>query len=203
VLFVPHTYDGAVPFPAIVFLHGTGSRGSDGRLPVRAGLAKAIRARNEDFPFIVVFPQAREGEDWTADSTGGQRALAILDHVQREYRIDADRVALTGLSMGGEGTWSLAAARPARWAAIVPICHGWNTEIAAKLKDLPCWCFHGEADQVIPRQQSRDMILAIKAAGGRPLYTEFSGVGHDACADRAYAMPDLYEWSLLQNRANR
>ncbi|MEX2119863.1 MAG: redoxin family protein [Pirellulales bacterium] len=203
VLFVPHTYDGSEPLPAIVFLHGAGSRGSDSRLPARGGLAKAIRERIEGFPFLVIFPQAREGENWTAESTAGKRALAILDKVQEEYRIDADRISLTGLSMGGQGTWSLAAADPERWAAIVPICHGWRTDLAAKLKNLPCWCFHGDADEVIPAQQSREMILAIKAAGGRPLYTEFSGVGHEACADRAYVMPDLWEWLLLQNRAER
>ena len=200
VLFLPHNYDGSELFPAILFLHGAGSRGSDGRLPVRGDLAKVIRERNEDFPFIVIFPQAREGEDWAAESTGGKRALAILDQVQADYRVDADRLMLTGPSMGGQGTWSLAATHPDRWAAIVPICHGWKTDMAAQLKDLPCWCFHGEADQLIPAQRSRDMISAIKAIGGRPLYTEFGGVGHDDCADRAYAMPDLWEWLLKQNR---
>ena len=84
------------------------------------GLAKAIRKKNEDFPFIVIFPQAREGEDWTAESAGGKRAIAILTEVQKDYRIDTDRVSLTGLSMGGQGTWSLATADPKRWAAMVP-----------------------------------------------------------------------------------
>ena len=72
---------------------------------------------------------------------------------------------------------------------------------AAKLKDVPCWCFHGDAEEVIPARYSREMVRAIQDAGGRPLYTEFSGVDHDMCADRAYAMPELYEWLLLQRRA--
>ena len=205
VLFVPRTYDGTKPFPAIVFLHGAGSRGSDGRLPVRNGygLAKAIRDKNEAFPFIVIFPQAREEENWTAESAGGQRALAILKHVQSEYRLDPNRIALTGLSMGGAGTWSLAAADPHRWSAIVPICHGGKTSVAARLKDLPCWCFHGDADQVIAVERSREMVRAIQDAGGRPLYQELTGVDHDGCADRVYAMPELYEWLLLQDRTKR
>ena len=118
------------------------------------------------------------------------------------YRIDPDRVALTGVSMGGQGTWSLAAAEPDLWSAIVPICHGWKPNQAARLKDLPCWCFHGDADAVIP-EQSREMVRAIQEAGGKPLYQEFIGVDHNHCADHAYALPELYEWLLLQNRARR
>lgn len=207
-VFIPHNYDGSKPFPAILFLHGAGSDGSDGRLHLGLGLAPAIRKRNEDFPFVAIFPQARKGEGWKgegwkAGSPGGKRALAILDQVMKDYRIDADRVCLSGMSMGGEGTWSLAAADPQRWAAIVPICHGGNTATAARLKDVPCWCFHGVADKVIPIQRSRDMIQAIKDAGGQPLFWELSGVDHASCADHAYAIPDLIEWLLQQNRRRR
>ena len=162
-----------------------------------------IKQGHVDFPFLVVLPQARENEDWTAESDGGKRAIAILEDVQRDYRIDTRRLYLTGLSMGGMGTWSLAAADPSQWAAIVPICHGWDTDQASRIKDVPCWCFHGDADEVIPVQQSRARVQAIKRAGGQVLYTEFSGVDHDTCADRAYAMPELFEWLLLQTRAKR
>jgi thiol-disulfide isomerase/thioredoxin/predicted esterase len=203
VVFVPHTYDDMTAFPAIVFLHGAGSRGSDGQRHLRGGLARAIRQRNEDFPFLVIFPQAREEEGWTADSAGGRRALAILQQVQSEYHVDSDCIALTGLSMGGEGTWSLAAAQPYRWSAIVPICHGWKTSMAARLKDLPCWCFHGDADRVILVERSREMVRAIQDAGGKPLYQELVGIDHDGCADCVYAKSELYEWLLLQNRAKR
>ena len=85
----------------------------------------------------------------------------------------------------------------------MPVCHGGDTKTAARLKDIPCWCFHGDADKVIPAKESRDMVQAIKDAGGRPLYQEFIGVGHNESADRTYALPDLYEWMLLQNRASR
>lgn len=203
VVFVPRTYEGAKLFPAILFLHGSGARGSDGQLPVRGGLAKAIKAKNEEFPFIVIFPQAHEDENWGAESEGGKRALAILNQVLKDYRIDEERISLTGVSMGGFGIWSLAVSDPKRWASIVPICHGGDTNTAARLKDVPCWCFHGDADKVIPVQRSREMVEAIQKAGGRPLYQEFPGIDHNSCADRVYAMNDLYEWMLLQNRAKR
>ncbi len=195
-LFVPRSYDGRTPTPAILFLHGAGSRGSDGRGQMDNSLAKAIRRRNGDFRFLVIFPQAREDENWTAENAGGKRAIAILNEVQSDYRVDPKRICLTGLSMGGEGTWSLAAADPGRWCAIVPICHGWKPSMAARLKDVPIWCFHGDADEMIPASQSREMISAIQATGGKPLYQEVAGAGHNDCADRVYAMPELYEWIL-------
>jgi predicted peptidase len=198
VVFIPRGYDGKKTFPTILFLHGSGATGTDGRAPVKGALAAAIRKQEKKFTFIAVFPQAHEGS-WQADSKDGKRALAILDQVAKDFRVDAHRVYLTGLSMGGEGTWSLAAAHPQRWAAIVPICGGGDPKSAAKFKDVPCWCFHGDADKVIPPEQSREMIRALKKVGGRPLYHEYPGVGHNSW-DRTYAMPDLFEWLLLQMR---
>jgi poly(3-hydroxybutyrate) depolymerase/thiol-disulfide isomerase/thioredoxin len=202
-VFVPPTYDGSKPVPAILYLHGAGPRGTDGRAHLTTGLAKAIREKKLSFPCLVVFPQAREGEDWLADRPGARRALAILAQAEKDYRIDPDRVGLTGVSMGGAGTWSLAAADPKRWSAIVPISHGGDPASAAKLVGLPCWCFHGAADRMIPPHQSREMVEAITKAGGRPLYQEFSGVGHNNCAERVYAMNDLIEWLLAQTRSRR
>ena len=98
-----------------------------------------------------------------AESGGGKRALAILDQVQRDYCIDTDRVSLTGVSMGGQGTWSLAASDPKRWAAIVPVCHGGDTKSAARLKDIPCWCFHGDADTLTRRKAEP---VAVSDTGG-------------------------------------
>jgi len=199
VVFVPPDYTGDKTVPAILFPHEAGSRGTDGRSQTEGGLANAILKKKENFPFLVIFPQAREGEDWTPQSAGGRRALRILKQVQSEYRIDRDRVALTGVSMGGQGTWSLAAAEPDRWSAIVPICHGWQPNQAPRLRGISCWCFHGDADEVIPASQSREMVRAIQEAGGKPLYQEFIGVDHNHCADHAYAMRELYEWLLLQH----
>jgi predicted peptidase len=198
VVFVPPGYDGTRAFPAILFLHGSGATGTDGRAHVQGALAAAIRKRPKYFPFLVVFPQSHEGS-WQANSPDGKRALAILDRVARDYRVNGKRLYLTGLSMGAEGVWSLAAAHPQRWAAIVPICGGGDPATAARFKDVPCWCFHGDADKVTPPARSRAMIRALKQAGGNPLYQEYPGVGHNAW-DRTYANPDLYEWLLLQER---
>ena len=192
-VFIPHEYDGKRAFPVILYLHGAGLTGTDGREQVKGSLGEAIRRREKSFPFIVVFPQSHGGS-WQADSADGKRAVAILDEVLRGYAVDAKRVYLTGASMGGEGTWSLAAAHPDRWAAIVPLCGGGDPRTAENIKAIPCWCFHGDADQP---EQSRTMIRALKRAGGRPLYHEYPGVGHN-CWDLTYAMPDLYEWLLLQ-----
>jgi predicted peptidase len=162
------------------------------------GIGPAIQKHEKDFPFLVVIPQSQK-RTWQAGSADADRALAILDEVAKEYKVDPQRVYLTGLSMGGFGTWSLAAKDPGRWAAIAPICGGGNPNDAAKIKDLPCWCFHGGADPVVPPSRSRVMMKALWDAGGHPNYTEYPGVGHNSW-DKAYATADLYEWLLAQRR---
>jgi predicted peptidase len=132
-----------------------------------------------------------------ADSPDAQRALSILAEVQKSYKVDPKRIYLTGLSMGGFGTWSLATKYPDRWAAIVPICGRGDPKQAEKIKDLPCWCFHGDADPVVKVEGSRAMIKALKAAGGKPKYDEYPGVGHNSW-DRAYGNEELYKWFLAQ-----
>jgi predicted peptidase len=139
-------------------------------------------------------PQAQK-KGWNAGGPEGKRAIAILDEVLQSYKTDKKRVYLTGLSMGGYGTWSLAAAHPERWAAIAPICGGGNPATAVKFKDVPCWCFHGDADPTVSVEKSREMIKALKAAGGSPRYDEYPGVNHNSW-DRAYGNPELYTWFL-------
>jgi predicted peptidase len=203
VVFVPDDYKGDKEYPVILFLHGAGETLSKnpkkpGKQPVEVGIGPAIKKRAKTFPFIVVIPQSH-ARTWQAGSADAKRALAILDLVQKTYRTDPKRVYLTGLSMGGFGTWSVAAAHPERWAAIVPICGGGNPKLAEKIKDLPCWCFHGDADKAVPVQRSRDMIKALKAAGGNPRYDEYPKVGHNSW-DRAYGTDELYTWLLEQKR---
>jgi acetyl esterase/lipase len=200
VVYAPPSQVGKAKLPVILFLHGAGPQGTDGASHVRTALAGHLRKRKTELPFLCVFPQAGRGEDWHAGGKSATRGLAILDEAVRELGGDPDRVALMGVSMGGAGTWSLAAADPSRWSAIVPICHGGDAASARTLAKLPCWCFHGSADRTIPAQQSREMVAAIQAAGGKPLYTEFPGVGHDDCLDRALATDDLVEWLLQQRR---
>ena len=194
VVFVPPSYKADKDYPVILFLHGAGSTGDDGEKQVKGGLAKAIRDKKQDFPFIVVFPQAHQ-KGWGAKGESAKRALAILDEVMKDYKTDKKRVYLTGLSMGGFGTWSLAAAYPERWAAIAPICGGGDPKTAAKIKDIPCWCFHGDADPTVKVERSREMIKALKDAGGSPRYDEYPGVNHNSW-DKAYATAELYTWFL-------
>jgi predicted peptidase len=194
VVFVPKDYKGDKEYPVILFLHGAGETGSDGQAQVKVGLGKAIKDKKEKFPFIVVFPQAQK-KGWRAEGDEAKRALEILDEVQKNYKTDRKRVYLTGLSMGGFGTWSLAAAFPDRWAAIAPICGGGDTKSAEKIKNIPCWCFHGDADTAVNVKLSRAMIKALKDAGGSPRYDEYPGVGHNSW-DRAYATAELYDWFL-------
>ena len=199
VVFVPHGYTGEKEYPLILFLHGSGERGDDGEAPVKQGIGNAITFKGGDkkFPFFVVFPQCRAKGSWTAGGPDADRALAILDEVQRTYKIDTKRIYLTGLSLGGHGTWTLAAARPDRWAAIVPICGSGDTAAAEKIKDIPCWAFIGDKDGGLDR--TRAMIDALKKAGGNPRYSEFPYVGHNSW-DPAYVTPELYSWLLSHKR---
>jgi len=200
VVFIPKDYDGKKESPVILFLHGSGETKSDKskKMPVEVGIGTAIKAREKTFPFITVIPQS-EKRTWGAASDDGKRAMAILDEVMKEYKTDPKRVYLTGLSMGGYGTWSLAAAHPDKWAAIAPICGGGNPKDAEKIKDIPCWCFHGDADTAVPVQRSRDMIEALKKAGAEPKYSEYPKVGHNSW-DKTYGTDELYTWLLEQKK---
>jgi predicted peptidase len=198
VVYVPQGYDGKKEVPVILFLHGAGETKGGTKQPVEVGIGTAIKTREKTFPFLVVFPQS-EKRTWQASSDDGKRAIAILDEVMKDYKCDAKRQYLTGLSMGGYGTWSAAAAYPDRWAAIAPVCGGGDPKDAEKIKDIPCWCFHGDEDNAVVVKRSKEMIEALKAAGGSPRYTEYQWVGHDSW-DPAYATNQLYAWMLKQSK---
>jgi predicted peptidase len=198
VVFVPEDYKGDKDYPVILFLHGAGETLGGSKQPVEVGIGPAIKKRAKTFPFITVIPQSHK-RTWKAGSADANRALAILDGVLKTYKTDPKRVYLTGLSMGGYGTWSIAVAEPGRWAAIAPICGGGDPKQAATIKDLPCWCFHGDADKPVPVERSRAMLRALWAAGGHPNYTEYPGVGHNSW-DAAYGTDDLYSWMLKHRR---
>jgi predicted peptidase len=203
-VFVPHANSSASPLPVILFLHGGGEAGTDGRRPSEVGLGPAIRAREDFFPFVVIFPQAQEFVpamfgSWNLGRPDGNRALAILDAVQREFHTDPHRVSLTGISVGGYGVWQVASSIHVRWAAIVPVCGRATLKHVEELARIPCWCFHGADDEVVSVEESRRMVKALKAAGGSPRYTEYAGVGHN-CWDKAYATDELYALLLSQRR---
>lgn len=198
VVFVPAAYDGKTEFPVILFLHGAGETKGGTKMPVEVGLGPVIKKQEKTFPYIVVIPQS-EKRTWQATSADGKRAIAILDATMKEYKTDAKRVILTGLSMGGFGTWSNAFAHADRWAAIVPVCGGGDVKGAEKIKDIPCWCFHGDKDTAVKVELSRTMIEAMKKAGAKPKYTEYEGVGHNSW-DAAYGTKELWTWLAEQKK---
>ena len=127
-----------------------------------------------------------------------QGVLAILDEVVKRNPIDKQRVYVTGISLGGRGTWDIAQRMPDKFAAVAPICNGGYEKYAARLVGVPVWAWHGDADDVIPVERSRGMIAAIEKAGGKPKYTELKGVGHDSWT-AAYTGPDnLLPWMFEQ-----
>ena len=201
-VFLPEDYSADKKWPVILYLHGAGERGNDGKRQLTIGLAPAIEKRKATFPFIAVFPQcedtsARYLAGWLADGPDAQRALKILDEVERDFSIDTSRRILTGWSMGGFGTWSIAAATPSKWQAILPLAGG-GADLAEKLVHLPIWAFHGSDDAAIRPSQSRRTIAALRSAGAEPRYTEISGGKHDI-THIVYDTDAVIQWMLDPN----
>jgi predicted peptidase len=217
-VFVPLNYDPKRLWPVILFLHGSGQAGTDNELQTLVGLGPAVRAQQKDFPAIVVFPQAPKGVRW--QRTMGRVAIEALDETVQQLHGDSTREYLTGVSLGGFGTWELALEYPDRFAALVPIagaihakcscptCHPLiaavppNTPdpyayVAQKLQRMPIWVFHGSADPQVPVVEARQIVAALRAVGAPVRYTEYPGVGHDAW-DQAYADPALWTWLFAQ-----
>ena len=183
-------------WPLVLFLHGSGESGNDLNKVKVHGPPKLVD-ENGPFPFILVSPQS-PGRGWNPDVLN-----ALLDSVMKKYRVDKDRVYLTGLSMGGYGTWALAAAHPEKFAALAPICGGGDPAEAGKLARLPIWVFHGAKDTTVPPKRSEEMVAALKAAaGGNPRFTLYPEAGHDSWT-ATYADPEFYKWLLAQKRVRR
>jgi predicted peptidase len=197
-VFIPHAYKGDQDYPLILFLHGGGESGTDGKLPLRAYLGPRIKKEEKEFPFIVVFPQSQKGT-WNASSEDGQRAMAIMADVQKELRVDPRRLIVAGGSMGGSGSWSFAMKHPDVWAAVVPICGIGDVKQADRIKHIPCWCFHGAKDDGVKVEHSRRMIDALRAAGGNPKYTEYPEGGH-GIGNMVWGTKELLAWLLEQKR---
>lgn len=213
-LFKPANYDPARKYPLVLFLHGAGERGSNNIAQLKHGMkvftSDDMVARN---PAFVVVPQVPQNQKWSdvnwsemknalpkEPSTSMRLTMEVLAALQKEFSIDADRIYVTGISMGGYGTWDAICRYPGVFAAAVPVCGGGDEAQAAVLAKLPIWCFHGDKDTAVPVARSRNMIEAIKQAGGSPKYTEYPGVGHNSW-DNAYADAALYDWLFAQKRA--
>jgi len=218
-VYVPAEWSAKQRWPVILSLHGAGERGDDGLFSSELGLGRAIRRNARAFPFVAVFPQCPESATW-ADKHIQEMAMAALESAIREFRGDRARVYITGLSMGGYGTWEMAMRYPRFFAAIAPVCGGLrapngypeifskqvnlNTadpyaEAARKIGAIPVWIFHGARDPVVPVDESRKMAAALKSAGAPVRYTEYPDASHNSW-DRAYAEPELVKWLLAQRR---
>jgi predicted peptidase len=192
-LYLPKDYDSQESWALVLFLHGAGERGDDLELAKKHGPPKLI-SEGKDFPFIVVSPQCPKDRWWEPIEL-----VALLDEIGKKYHVDEDRIYLTGLSMGGFGTWRLAAYAPDRFAAIAPICGGGETSWAKYIAPLPVWAFHGAKDKGVPLERSEKMVEAIKKVGGNPNLTVYPEAEHDSWTE-TYNNPEFYKWLLEQRR---
>lgn len=198
-LYLPEDYDQSDEnYPLILFLHGAGERGDtleDLDRVLIHGVPQYIK-HNPDFPFIVVMPQCPTMSYWPIQV---ENLKVLLDEIIENYRVDRSKVYLTGLSMGGYGTWYLAYQYPEYFAAIAPVCGGGIPSSADRLKDMPIWVFHGEKDPVVPIIESEMLVERIKHAGGNIRFTTYPDVGHDSWVP-AYNNDELYQWFLKHQR---
>jgi len=216
-LLGPESITPGTRYPLVIFLHGAGERGNDNLSQLKyLPTWMAEQSARKAHPCFVLAPQCRDEQKWVdvdwskiestpQSPTPTVDMLAVIaaleDTLQREP-IDPARIYLTGLSMGGYGSWDLAARMPDRFAAVIPICGGGDGATAAKIKDLPIWCFHGDADTAVRVERSRTMIEALRAAGGAPKYSELAGVGHDSWTP-AYRDPAVLAWLFAQKKPTK
>lgn len=179
--------------PLLLFLHGAGERGDDLKLVKKHGPPRLIE-EGRSFPFVVVSPQCPSGQWWKMDPL-----RALLDHILACHNVDRSRLYLTGLSMGGYGTWALADACPGVFAAIAPICGPFVYLNSEHFKDLPVWCFHGAMDPVVPVGDSVRMVRTIREAGANVRFTVYPDAAHDSWSE-PYSKPELYRWLLAHRR---
>lgn len=197
-IYLPKNYsaDSDQEFALLYFLHGRGESNGPLSLVAKWGPPK-FAARGDDLPYIVVSPQCPRSDRWSSE-TQQKRLTELLDAITKQYRVNQESIFLTGLSMGGYGTWTMATNSPGRFAAVAPICGGGDPAKAANLVDVPIWVFHGDQDKPVPFEKSVKMVDAIKTAGGTKIrFTTMENVGHN-CWSAAYATPELYQWMNAQ-----
>jgi predicted peptidase len=216
-VFVPKNWTPDEKWPVILFLHGAGKRGADGTRQTEEGLPELLQ-QTPDFPAVVVMPQCRR-RTWWGEPAMEAQTFGALEQSMKELNGDPERIYLTGLSMGGFGTWAFGYKYPEKFAALVPVCGGvkdrrfpapnWHPlaaapenpyqETAEKIAHIPVWVFHGDSDRSVPVSESRKLTQALQAAGGNVRYTEYPGVGHRSW-DRAYNDKELFPWLLSQRK---
>jgi len=194
-LYLPQDYvkDTSRLWPVLIFLHGSGEAGNDLQKVKVHGPPKLIE-QGKQFPFIVVSPQARENEGWEP-----QVIIRLIKGIQSKYKVDNEKIYLTGLSMGGFGTWNIASKFPSMFAAIAPVCGGGDTTGVMKLKHVPVWCFHGAKDNIVDPEQSYRMVRALKKYNPDVKLTIYPDANHDSWS-QTYDNDSLYTWMLQQKK---
>lgn len=196
--YLPGNYndENGKKWPLVLFLHGAGEIGDDLEVVKRNGIPKIVES-DDSFPFIAVSPQCPDDTGW---ENHFDEIDLLLNELQYNYNIDEDRIYVTGISMGGYGTWDIAMAYPERFAAIIPICGGTvYPELVGLLRNIPIWAFHGARDTIVPVQETRVLIEALKGHNPFIKYTEYPEAGHDSWSD-TYNNKELYSWMLNQVR---
>jgi predicted peptidase len=194
-LYLPNEYnDDSKEWPLMLFLHGAGERGSNLQKVKTHGPPKLVK-EIPNMPFIIVSPQCPEEQWWTGKIS---ELDALLKYITTNYCVDTRRIYVTGLSMGGYGTWALAKTYPNRFAAIAPICGDVEMLWICEIKDIPTWVFHGAKDETVPIERSQELVGALKECGGNPKFTVYPEAGHDSWTE-TYNNPDLYKWFLEQS----
>lgn len=194
--YLPKEFDRSKTYPLVLFLHGAGERGTDVELAAVHGPLRYVKNEGRDYPFICVAPQCPEGKYWGCYT---ESLLAFLEDICTTLPVDRQRVYLTGLSMGGTGTWMLAMAAPEKFAAIAPICGTgiyWNS---GPLKEVPVCVYHGDCDDIVPLYESEHMVRAVQDVGGDAQLHVCKGIGHDAW-EIAYQGDELINWLLSHKR---
>lgn len=193
-LYLPKDYEkNGRLWPVIVYLHGASVRGNNIDRIKRYGLPMLLD-KKEDFPFIVISPQCPKGRYWDPEEI-----ISLLDEVSAEYPVDSERVYLTGVSLGGHGTWAVANKYPTRFAAIAPLCGRCDTLWAKNLKDVPAWVFHGAKDRKCPIRYSENLVNSIMSEGGEVKFTVYPKSGHRIDTE-TYSNNELYEWFMRHTR---
>ncbi|HDR05096.1 MAG TPA: phospholipase [Candidatus Marinimicrobia bacterium] len=215
-LLKPHKLKKSQSYPLVIFLHGSGERGRDNEAQLLHGTSLFLQENIRiDYPAYVMVPQCPPEERWV-EAAWNQAELKQPEEISyslrlvmetvhilmKRFNIDPDRIYVTGLSMGGYGTWDLLCRFPEFFAAGVPVCGGGDTQCASLLTQMPIWAFHGAKDKVVPVEQSRKMIEAIRESGGKPIYTEYPETEHNAWTP-AYNEAELIPWLFSQNRKER
>jgi predicted peptidase len=212
-LYLPDGIEGIKNCPLLIFLHGAGERGSDNKKQLVHCIKDIVSYSVEKKePMILVVPQCPDNMKWVNVDWGAlsnampekpsipmKLTMEAVESLAKKYPVDQKRIYVTGLSMGGYGTWDAVQRWPEYFAAAMPLCGGGDDKLADRIKNVPIWAFHGDKDTAVKTERSRAMIEAIKKSGGNPKYTEYQGVGHD-CWTVTFKNPEVLAWLFAQKR---